>query len=218
MIVYETGEIEGTIGGGTVEFEVIRAAIAAIATGESHLFDVNLGRDLGMCCGGEMKVFIEPFAERSTVHLFGAGHVSKALAALLATLEFRTVVYDDREELLQAQSFPAAKLVLGDTEKSMSELASSIGRDDAVIIFTHLHDLDFSLLSIGLPMDWGYMGLIGSKTKIKRFELRLKSGELAGLERWGDVSAPIGLDIGSKKPAEIAVSISAELISWRCRG
>ncbi len=215
MIVYAEGEIAGTIGGGTIEYEVIRAALISIDTGESCLYDANLGRDLGMCCGGEMKVFIEPFVEGSTVHLFGAGHVSKALADLLKTLDFRIVVYDDREELLNSEHFPTSQLVLGETTESLRMLASNIGKDDAVVIFTHLHDLDFSLLSIGLEMNWGYMGLIGSKSKIKRFDLRLKSSGETDLGRWGDVSAPIGIDIGSKKPAEIAVSIAAELIAWR---
>ena len=94
-------------------------------------------------------------------------------------------------------------------------LGGSLCADDAVVIFTHLHDLDYSLLSNGLEKNWGYMGLIGSSTKIKRFELRLKSSEKINMERWPDVSAPIGIEIGSKSPAEIAVSIAAELIAWR---
>ena len=164
-----------------------------------------------------MKVYIEPFLATPTVHLFGAGHVSQALSALLSTLEFQAVVYDDREELLNAENFPTARHVLGEPQKSLREVGESLCENDALVIFTHLHDLDYSLLSIGLEMNWGYMGLIGSSSKIRRFEIRMKSGEQAGLERWPDVSAPIGIDIGSKRPAEIAVSIAAELIAWRAR-
>ena len=215
MLVYESGEIHGTIGGGTIEFEVIKAAVDSLVTGEATLYSASLGRDLAMCCGGEMKVFIEPFTTKQTVHLFGAGHVSKALASLLPALNFQTVVYDEREDLLNLENFPTAKHVLGDANKALLDVGGSLCADDAVVIFTHLHDLDYSLLSNGLEKNWGYMGLIGSSTKIKRFELRLKSSEKINMERWPDVSAPIGIEIGSKSPAEIAVSIAAELIAWR---
>jgi len=215
MIVYESGTIFGTIGGGTIEFEVIKAAGESISSGKPSLYAANLGRDLGMCCGGEMKVFIEPFAKRAVVHIFGAGHVSKSLAQFLSQLDFETRVYDEREELLTVDNFPNSNIVLGDPVESISSIANQLTSNDAVVIITHLHDLDFSILSKSLDLDWGYLGLIGSKTKIKRFELRLKSDQTVDLGRWSEASAPIGLDIGSQTPAEIGVSISAELIAWR---
>ncbi len=210
MLVYADGEIAGTIGGGNWEYRVIDAAIAAIATGKPHRVAAHLTRDLGMCCGGAMEVFIEPLALTDTLHLFGAGHVGRPLAALARDLGFDVRVYDERDDWLTEQRFPGVTRVLEDPRRGLPTLTAR----DYVVIVTHSHQLDQDLLLATIEQPYAYLGMIGSRAKVAKFFVRLRA---AGLDEalFQKVCAPVGLDIGAETPEEIAVSICAELIRVR---
>ncbi|MCB9791832.1 MAG: xanthine dehydrogenase accessory protein XdhC [Alphaproteobacteria bacterium] len=210
MLVFEDGEIVGTVGGGEWERRVILAAQESLADGAPRTYRVHLTRDLGMCCGGAMEAFIEPLASRDRIHVFGAGHVAGALAPLLQALEFEVSVYDDRDEWLNAERFPDCERVLGDPLRNMP----SPGPQDYVLIVTHNHQLDQALLQALIDRPLRYLGMIGSRAKVAKFFVRLRA---AGVDEalFKRVSAPVGLDIRAETPAEIAVSIAAELIRVR---
>ena len=212
MLVYEDGELLGTIGGGRWEHVVHQAALEALAEGQPRRLSAHLTRDLGMCCGGAMEVYIEPLATQPVLHLFGAGHVALALHPIVQALGFRVRVYDDRDELLSAERFPDAQLVLGDPMTRLPEL----GGLDYALIVTHDHLLDQRLLEALIRQPSAYLGMIGSRAKVAKFFLRLRA---AGVDErlFARVAAPVGLDLGAETPEEIAVAIAAELVRVRRR-
>jgi xanthine dehydrogenase accessory factor len=210
MLVYGDGEIVGTIGGGNWEHRVIDAAISAIAAGVPRRYAAHLTRDLGMCCGGAMEVFIEPLELTDTLHLFGAGHVARPLAALARDMGFDVRVYDDRDEWLTEARFPGVERVLQDPRRVVPTLTDR----DYVVLVTHSHQLDQDLLLATIEQPYAYLGMIGSRAKVAKFFVRLRA---AGLDEslFTRVCAPVGLDIGAETPEEIAVAIAAELIRVR---
>ena len=210
MLVDAQGDIVGTVGGGEWERRVILAALEALDDGQVRRLQAHLTRDLGMCCGGAMDVLIEPLSSVERLHLFGAGHVGGELAPMARRLGFEVVVYDERDDWLTTARFPGCSLVEKDPRRALPSLGS---RDYAVIV-THSHQLDQDLLEALVGQPWAYLGMIGSRAKVAKFHIRLK---MAGVDpdHLARVHAPIGLDIGAETPAEIAVSVMAELIRVR---
>jgi xanthine dehydrogenase accessory factor len=210
MLVWADGEIVGTIGGGELEYRAIELALEAIRLGRPQRLSVHLTRDLGMCCGGAMEVYVEPLSSVERVHVFGAGHVGTATARLLQSLEFEVHVYDERPDWLNAERLPDCILVEGDPRRKLPVL----GPDDSVLIITHSHALDQDLLEALLPQPVRYLGMIGSRAKVAKFFVRLRA---AGVDQslFRKVCAPVGLDIGAETPEEIAVAIAAEMIRVR---
>ena len=157
----------------------------------------------------------EPVCARARLHVFGAGHVGSALVGLAARVGFEPHVYDDRPELATHDNLPdAATLSCG----SFDELAASapIGERDAVVVLTHGHVHDETVLLAVLSRDAqpAYVGCIGSRRKSALARDRLLAAGVPA-ERVDAVHMPIGEDILTVTPAEIAVSIVAQLI--RCR-
>ena len=160
---------------------------------------------------------VEPVTLRGMVYLFGLGHVGRALYPLLRTTGFPVVVIDDREEALDEVLFAdaVAKLCL---PYGMPSEALRITEDDLVVITTAGHRGDFEVLSLVLPLKPSYIGCIGSKRKAMTVSTRLLEAGFPATEI-AKIHSPIGLAIGAQTPAEIAVSIAAELIAHRaaCR-
>lgn len=212
MLVRANGSIVGTIGGGTVEFEVIKQALAVLKGEDPKVYQVHLTRELGMCCGGAMSFFIEPLSQNPRLVLFGAGHVSHALAPIAEAAGFEVWVVDDRAEFANRERFPSAQLVLDDPLAALEELPPHA--QSYYVIQTHLHRLDEELLRALVTKPHVYLGMIGSRAKIARFIERLRARGVAE-EALARVTMPIGLDIGAMTPAEIAISIAAELVQVR---
>ncbi len=155
--------------------------------------------------------FMEPLSRRGTVYIFGAGHVSKELAPLISHLDFRTVVYEEREEL--AEEFPKGHNVIVGKFSDIDGNVSMLPEDYAVIM-TSGHSGDFEVLSQVLRKDLSYVGVIGSRTKIAITKKRLLDAGISE-EKINTLHTPIGLAIKAVTPAEIAVSVAAELILHR---
>lgn len=212
MLVWADGRTLGTIGGGNFEHQVTAAAREVLAEARPRRFAVHLTRDLGMCCGGAMEVYIEPLGLRERLVIFGAGHVARPTAALARDLGFDVVVVDEREDYADPARFPGVEVVCADPRRWERTL-----KTDArtyVLLVTHEHALDQDLLQALLPRTWAWLGLIGSRAKAAKFFLRLRA---AGVDEalFARVSTPVGLDIGAETPEEIAVSIAAELVRVR---
>ncbi|WP_239471112.1 selenium-dependent molybdenum cofactor biosynthesis protein YqeB [Olsenella uli] len=160
-------------------------------------------------------IYREPVAAPSRLHVFGAGHVGAALVGLAAQAGFEVHVYDDRPELATPANLPAAASV---TCGAFDELAvgAAVGPRDSVVVLTHGHAHDETVLLAVLTRDVqpAYVGCIGSarKAALAREHLRA-AGVLA--ERVDAVAMPIGLAIGAVTPAEIALSIVAQLVHRR---
>jgi len=158
-----------------------------------------------------------PIVSEGLVYIFGGGHIAQELVPLLSRLDFRCVVFDDREEFLRKDLFPQAeKLILGEFEHIEKSIALT-ERDYAVIITRgHIWDLEAWAFALNSPA--AYIGVIGSTAKHEFVKTKLLERGFA-LSAIDDprVHAPIGIKIKSKTPAEIAVSIAGELILTRAQ-
>lgn len=214
MIILEGGVVRGTIGGGAIEQQIIDAAGTLFAAPESSkIIETHLTHDLGMCCGGRMKVFLEKHAAAARLWIFGAGHVGTEVARLAAHVGFRVTVVDERPEWNGRQRFADDVTVIA---KNPADYAKDLaGGDDCYFcVTTHDHPLDQAVLEALLTRPSAYLGVIGSRRKAEKFRQRLLAAgfDAAALDR---VRSPMGVSIKALTPAEISVSIVAELIAAR---
>jgi xanthine dehydrogenase accessory factor len=219
LLVRADGSIAGTIGGGRLEHLVVQDALRLLGeTGPGappRTVEYRLSADLAMCCGGVMRLFIEPLDPAPALVIFGAGHVGRALAHAAAALELRTYVVDDNAGLLTRARFPesvAAALV--DSFDPRDFLAAVPVEGAFAVITTREHRIDQDLLAALAGRPFAYLGLIGSRTKVEKFRRRLAARGVPP-EALARVHMPVGLEIGAQTPEEIAVSILAEVIAVR---
>jgi xanthine dehydrogenase accessory factor len=309
MMIRHDGSIVGTIGGGRLEADVIRAGLETLRTGKSLLHRFTLestdAKDMDMICGGVLDVLVQPFADNEqtlsflrifcgllekgqsvllgtilredrqgmvseqfvvqktaggwvvlpqlpqdlsdlsalldraateqgptlfriqglqiilepvgsahTVHVFGAGHVSREVAWLAHRFDFRVEVYDDRAEYANAARFPHADAVHVPVNLATAVDAGRITDKSFVVIVTRGHAYDMDVLDRVLQTKAGYIGMIGSRRKRDAIYTALRERGYSQAELDG-VHCPIGLDIQAETPAEIALSIVAELVLKR---
>ncbi len=163
---------------------------------------------------GAVLYFIEPRQQRVKVVLFGAGHVSAEVARLAHSVDFLTIVCDDRTEFANRQRFPNVESIQVLTTFEQAFKKIEINADSYVVILTRGHDHDRTVLAQALQTTAGYIGMIGSKRKRKAIYAALQKKGVSR-ERLAQVHCPIGLEIGAQTPREIAFSIVAELIRER---
>jgi len=215
MLIRADGSIMGSIGGGRMELEVIKEAQEVIkrCRPKNLKYRLKEGEDLGMICGGEVDVFIEPIISSPNLFIMGGGHIALALAKMGQMLGFKVTVVDDRPEYASAERFPEAnKTIVSSYDTAFSKL--NVGKNDYIVIVTEGHKEDADALEGALATRAKYIGMIGNKAKNESVYNRLKAKGItqAQLER---VHAPVGLSINAQTPEEIAVSILAEIIKVR---
>jgi xanthine dehydrogenase accessory factor len=235
MLVGAGGRVLGTVGGGIVEHECLGEAARALAARASHVrafhYNEKDAENLGLVCGGDILVAFEyataetaaalgreereRLAMAGRVYVFGGGHVAQALVPVLAAVDFSCTVLEDRTEFCREELFPGAEAVLLIDNARISGSVAVTARDYLVLV-TRGHKDDMAVLAQALKTPARYIGMIGSRRKAAAVFAGLMEqgyGE-GGLAR---VHTPIGLGIGAKTPAEIAVSIAAQLIQERNR-
>jgi len=160
-----------------------------------------------------LEILLEPIFSEPTVYIFGAGHISQQLVPLVKKVHFKTVVIDDREMFANRDRFPEAdEIIVSDFEKSFERI--TIDNSSYIVIVTRGHLYDGLILEMAVKTDAHYIGMIGSKKKVQTlYQFLLTKG--IPKEALDKVHAPIGLDIHSETPEEIAVSIVAQLIMER---
>jgi len=217
MAVREDGSIVGTVGGGNLELFLVRHALAAVSDGRPRWlhYDFSGGSDQNVekACCGTTDFFVQPFAKTPRLIIFGAGHVGRALAPLAVSCGFSLLVVDDREEYLDAASFPP------DTSfrhGPFALMAASVAIDCStyIVIMTYGHTHDETVLAACLDRPWRYLGLMGSRAKVATVRAHLGASTEARL-KLTRVHAPVGLDVGGRSPAEIAISIMGEMLAVR---
>ena len=215
MLVREDGSIAGTVGGGCVEGEVRKAAREVMSAGKPKTMRFNLDQmpddDAGLVCGGSLEVFIEPVTPPPMLYIFGAGHVGLNVYAIADLVGFDVVVADDRDTYANRERFPHAREVLSG---QMDELLSQITPPETafLVIVTRGHRHDMRVLRWALDTKARYIGMIGSGRKVLTIFQELEKQGVPP-EEFDRVFAPIGLELNAATPAEIAVSIVAELIA-----
>ena len=206
-------EARGTIGGGNLEYTALKIAREMLLSGETQRQRrLALGDSLGQCCGGSVTLAFRQTeqveqAERPHFHvaLFGAGHVGKEVARILERLPCRLTWVDPRPEQFPAET--RAKVVI---EEEPAWMVDEAPPGACYVVMTHSHALDLEIVEHVLRRnDYGFVGLIGSETKAAKFRARLKA---KGFDP-ADLVCPIGLFKSGKHPAEVAVSVVAQLLS-----
>ena len=215
MLVRADGSIMGTIGGGSIEKRVIQEAPAVIRSGKPKklAYRLQAGEELGMICGGDIEVFVEPILVAPHLYIFGGGHIALPLVKMAHIAGFKITIIDDRPEFANPGRFPEAEqTIVSDMTATFEQL--TVDHSSYVVIITHGHKYDEAALAGALKTPAGYIGMIGSKEKNRAVFSRLlsKGYTQEDLDR---VHAPIGLRIMAQTPEEIAVSIIAELVQVR---
>lgn len=216
LALASSGAAVGTIGGGALERAVLRRLVALGKASQETPFRIEsykLGQSFGMCCGGGVDVLYESLLGPEPVLLVGAGHVSQATAPLLAASGFAVTVVDERDEWIERFEKTSRLVAYAGDFRSIGR---SMPRRAAVLAMTHDHTLDQDVVEWAVRERFAFVGGVGSRAKAVRAKDRLvaKGFAEADLAR---IRMPVGLDIGSRTPAEIAVSIAAELIAHRRR-
>jgi len=161
----------------------------------------------------KMEVLVEPIFSEPTVYIFGAGHISQQLSPLAKRVHFKVVVIDDREMFANRERFPEAdEVIVSKFEECFDRF--SIDESSYIVIVTRGHLCDGFVLEQAVKTNARYIGMIGSKKKIRTLYQNLMEKGVPE-EVFNRVHAPIGLDIHSETPEEIGVSIVAELIKAR---
>src|SRR6202162_1105402 len=216
MLVREDGSIAGTIGGGCVEAEVWAAAKEVMQKEAPRKMFFNLNNeasyDNGLICGGTVEIFVEPILPQPIVYVFGAGHVSMAMAKAASAAGFAVGVVDDREAFANLQRFPMAQDVFTSYEQAFQKIQPNAST--YLVIVTRGHKEDMRVLAWAVRTQARYVGMIGSKRKVVSVYQALEN-EGYKADEFARVYAPMGLDIGALSPEEIAVSVVAELIAVR---
>ena len=203
----------GTLGGGAIEFEALAQARVVLERGRPLLFRRDLGRDLGMCCGGEMSVFIEAVEPKPRLFVFGAGTIGRPLVALAQGCGFELTVVDGRAEWARADRFPGATVVCRDAEDGGAGAGDRARRlrlrRDPRPRARRACGADPDPPPAGLPRAWSGAGRSSAPSCERLRAARVRDEEIARLR------TPLGLAIGADTPEEIAVSVVAQLIAVR---
>jgi xanthine dehydrogenase accessory factor len=212
MIVQFDGQIHGTIGGSSVEALVIKEAQDVIQSGRPQIVTHTLSDEAHHDTG--MDFFIDPLPLPERVYIFGGGHVGFHVASLAKKVGFDYIVIDDRAEFASAERFPEAfRLIVADPGAVAEDLA--VGDHDYLVIVTRAHMDDYQVLRGVIRKPARYIGMIGSAAKRKQLFHQLRTTDGIPEDLLRTIHSPIGIDIGSETPEEIAVSIVAELIQVR---
>lgn len=221
MLVAADGVL-GSIGGGHLELQAITTARDVLHEGRPRQQHVALGPSLGQCCGGALDLSFTPLAlidptawaatpPRFDLQLYGAGHVGRAIVRLLAHIPCRVTWIDERDAEFPAETLPG-HIEIRCVDAVQAEVATA--RPGVFyLVLTHSHDLDLAISQAILQRgDFGWFGLIGSRTKRARFEHRLQALGIAK-EAVQGMACPIGLQgIRGKEPEVIAVAVVAQLL------
>ncbi|WP_246168128.1 XdhC family protein [Serratia rhizosphaerae] len=216
MLILNDGAVIGSIGGGMMERRVIEEALQAIEQRQDRMFNGRMTRDghnaVGSDCGGAMSVFISVHGLRPRLLLLGGGHVNQAIAYAAAPLEFAISVVDVYAPNLEAPRFPTGVDLFHAAH--YAEAIKQLNPDEHCYVIIATNSQDREVLDALLPYPVKYLGLLASRRKVQTF---VRHWQQQGVpeEQWLRLRAPIGLDIGAETPAEIAVSVLAEILQLK---
>jgi xanthine dehydrogenase accessory factor len=182
---------------------LLAAARRAMGTGRSETIDL-----------AGQKVFLNVYVPPARLIIVGAVHIAQSLAPMASMLDFDVTVVDPRRAFATDSRFPGVKVIQDWADEAFEQMGLDVST--AVVTLTHDPKLDDPALEAALKSDVFYIGALGSrKTHAKRKERLTEAGITE--EQFGRVHGPIGLNIGARSPAEIAVSILGQIVEVRAR-
>jgi xanthine dehydrogenase accessory factor len=217
MLVTENGRELGTVGGGKIEMRCIDEAQKLLRDADApptRFVQWSLEKDIGMTCGGIVRVYFEAFnVPRWNIVVFGAGHVASAVIELLLRLDCRITCIDPREEWLGR--LPATPKLTKVLTADMPAEVAKIRDGSFVLLMTMGHTTDRPILvEILRARKFPYVGVIGSNAKAKRLRKDVLDAGLPE-EAQRAFFCPVGLELGSNHPQEIAISVAAQMLQLR---
>ena len=229
MLISNTN-IYGSIGGGQLEYNIINRSKIILKKKKDfkeEIINIPLGPSIGQCCGGYAQIKLTKYKNGTeslndeenieknldNLFIFGAGHIGKELSKKSIDLDFKIHLIDSRADYFKEQKNDG---IINIYAKFPWMIIKNLPKNSYYIILTHSHDFDFKIISEILKINnFNFIGLIGSKTKRKRFENRLLK---LGFNKFliDKIECPIGIrSIEGKEPDVIAISIIARLLEYR---
>jgi xanthine dehydrogenase accessory factor len=205
LFVDASGGRRGSFGNVTLDARAAEAAVSQMPHGTARLISLDDSHD----------VLVEPVIGRPHLVVAGGGHVALAIARQARLLDFDVTILEDRPEFAQADRFEGATVIQGEVPATIATL--EYGWSSFIVIATRGHKLDADcvLAAVGTPVR--YIGLLGSRRKTILIAEMLREHGIAD-DRIRAIHAPVGLDLGGRTPAEIALSVLAEITQLRYRG
>ena len=204
-LVHADGRITGTLGDAAIDARASASAVEQMRHGTPRLIAVDETQDL----------LIDPIVSRPRLVIAGGGHVARAIATQAQLLEFDVTILEDRPEFSDPSRFDGADVVAGDVPSSIASF--DFGWNSWLVIATRGHKLDADCVLAAAKTSVRYIGLLGSRRKTILINEMLKEQGIAD-DRIGVIHAPVGLDLGGRTPAEIALSVLAEITQLRYSG
>ena len=204
-IVLADGSMEGNLGTKQSDSRLRDLALTSINEKKCRAIDFEEG----------IRVFFDVLSPENRLVICGAGHIAVPLARFARELGFKVSVLDDRDDFANSARFPDCDVITEEFGIALREFPMSLSTFVVVITRGHEHDTD-CLLEV-LKKDTAYIGLIGSRRRV-RFVLEMLEKKGIPKKRLQEVFTPIGTPIGAETPEEIALSIAAELVCVRRKG
>lgn len=219
MAFFKDETIMGTIGGGMVEHVVIKKCRQCLESGNDLNFEYSLNDEsleTTMKCGGYIKGYIKVFNPKPKLLIIGGGHVGHAIYNVSKSLDFYSIVVDDREEFANEERFKGIdEIYSGNIDEILKNI--SLSDNTYIVIATRGYEKDIEALRSIINADVAYIGMIGSKKKWINLKEEL-IGEGISLDKLNNVYAPVGLNISSSSVEEIAFGIMAEILLVKNNG
>ena len=218
MLVDPDGLVSGTVGGGKIENQALQYAQKMLLENSElpsrGMVTWNLQRDIGMTCGGEVSLFFESYFNKTwNIAVFGAGHVAQALVRTLLTLDCNIYCIDSRAKWIE--KLPKHVSLKAICREDMASEVATLPENCSIVSMTQGHSTDVPVLKEVFSVDkFAFVGVIGSAVKAARIRKELLELNVPS-EKLDRLRCPVGLDIGNNTPAEIAISIAAQLLSVR---
>lgn len=191
MIVFSDGSIDGTVGGGGIEKQVIADALNVIQTQVAKFREYNLQTDLSMTCGGSVSIYIEPISKPAKLYIFGAGHIGKYVAKYALDMGFETTLIDWRKDIFESRENIQYTQVCKQYLEAINDI--SFDSDSYCVIVTPNHEMDEEILAVIAKKTTAYVGLIGSKKKIETLRKRFLKEKILSEEELNRIDMPIGI-------------------------
>ncbi len=213
VLIEGGGAIHGTLGDPELDRAVLDDARQALEDRKSRVESYQIGRP---GAAPRVEVFHEVLDPQPQLLVLGAGHIAVPLARFGKMVGFEVVVVDDREKYANRERFPEAdRVICADFGETLRDFP--ITPSTYVVIITRAHTYDEEALRLILGKPAAYIGMIGSRRRVQTV-FRTLAAEGYAREGIQDIRAPIGLDIGSELPEEIALSIISEVVASRRGG
>lgn len=203
--VHEDGRLVGGLGDHAIDARAAASALIQMRHGTARLVPIDESTEL----------LIEPVAGRPRLVVAGGGHVARAIAGQAQLVDFDVTILEDRPEFAEPERFPGATVIGGDVPETIRSLDYAWNHFLVIATRGHKLDADCVMAAVGTPVR--YIGLLGSRRKTVLIEAMLREAGVAE-ERIRAIRAPVGLDLGGRTPAEIALSVVSEITQERYGG